>query len=183
MASNAGKAAQEYARRFGWAVFPCHSIKDGKCTCGKKDCGSPGKHPRTRNGVKDASTDENQIESWWTQWPDANVAIAGGAVSGGLVILDIDPDHGGADSFDELVDEHGQLPDTPEVLTGGGGRHLYFHSEKKIPNLVGVLPGLDLRGDGGYVIAPRSTHISGRQYEWEAESRPDAIKPAILPTI
>ena len=182
MESKAGQAAQEYARRFGWAVFPCHSIKNGQCTCGKKDCGSPGKHPRTLNGVKDASTALEQIEAWWTQWPDANVAIAGGAVSGGLVILDIDPDHGGAESLDELIAEHGRLPDTPEVLTGGGGRHLYFHSEQKIPNLVGVLPGLDLRGDGGYVIAPRSTHISGRSYEWEAESRPDAIKPAILPT-
>jgi hypothetical protein len=180
--ANNGKAALEYARRFGWAVFPCHSIKGGRCTCGKASCGSPGKHPRTVHGVKDASTDQEQIAAWWEEWPDANVAIAAGAISGGLVILDVDPAHGGRDSLEALLAEHGPLPDTPEVLTGGGGRHLYFHSDDRIPNLVGQLGrGLDLRGDGGYVIAPRSSHLSGQEYLWEASSRPTDVEVAELP--
>uniref|UniRef100_A0A6H1Z7L8 Putative bifunctional DNA primase/polymerase n=1 Tax=viral metagenome TaxID=1070528 RepID=A0A6H1Z7L8_9ZZZZ len=181
MASN-GKAAQEYARRFGWAVFPCHSIVEGRCTCGKADCGSPGKHPRTAHGVKDASSDLKQIAAWWAEWPDANIAIACGAVSGGLVVLDVDTGHAGDESLDDLVTEYGPLPETPEVLTGGGGRHLYFRSEQRIPNLVGQLGrGLDLRGDGGYVIAPKSGHISGREYLWEESSRPTDLKLAELP--
>jgi len=161
--TNCGKAAIAYAQKFGWHVFPVHTIRDGKCSCGKADCGSPGKHPLTRNGVKDATTDPDQIRMWWKEWPDANVGIAGG---NGLVILDIDPRHGGDESLDELITEHGPLPDTPEVLTGGGGRHLYFTGAA--PNKVGVMPGLDLRGAGGYVV--------------EAESRPETLPRAALPT-
>ncbi len=67
-------AALAYAAR-GWSVFPVHSLRDGICTCGKPDCDSPGKHPRTKNGHKDASIDEQQIRAWWTQHPDANIGI------------------------------------------------------------------------------------------------------------
>ena len=168
-----------YATKLKWRVFPCHSITDGCCTCGKADCGSPGKHPRTKNGVKDATTDTKQIRAWWKQWPDAHIAIACGS---GLAVLDIDPRHGGDESLDQLTDEIGKLPDTPEVLTGGGGRHLYFTCDQDLPNKVSLLPGIDLRSEGGYVVAPKSGHISGRRYEWEASSRPDSMKPAILPT-
>src|SRR5690242_19263286 len=93
--------ALEYAAR-GWPVFPLHSIQAGACTCGKTPCGSAGKHPHTAHGVKDASTSDYVIRGWWTRWQDANVGIATGVASG-LVVLDVDPDHGGEDSLRELL--------------------------------------------------------------------------------
>ena len=117
-------AALSYAAR-GWRVFPCHSIRGGRCSCSNSinvRCAavppSPGKHPRTAHGCKDATTDAQQIRDWWTSWPDAHVAIATGAESG-LVVLDVDPRHGGDDSLAELETKHGKA-DTVEALTGSG---------------------------------------------------------------
>ena len=80
--------ALAYAKR-GLAVFPLYSIRDGHCTC-RRDCGkNAGKHPAVTGGFKVATTDARQIVAWWSKWPDANVGIATGAVSG-LVVVDID---------------------------------------------------------------------------------------------
>ena len=73
-------AALSYAGR-GWSVIALHSIRDGACTCGKAHCDSPGKHPRTRRGLKDGTTEPSKIKRWWRQWPDANVAICTGAAA------------------------------------------------------------------------------------------------------
>jgi Bifunctional DNA primase/polymerase, N-terminal len=113
-------AALAYAAR-GWPVFPCHGMRDEQCTCGKPNCAHPGKHPLTRHGCKDATTDPQQIEQWWTDHPDANVAIATGA-SSGLMVLDLDPRHGGQLTLDELEATYGGLPETVVSFTGGGGR-------------------------------------------------------------
>ena len=162
-------AALAYAKK-NWHVLPVHGIRDGACTCGKPDCGSPGKHPRTRNGVKDATTDEKQIRSWFNVWgDDCNIAIATGSVSG-LWVLDVDA--GGEDTLNELEDDHGKRPDTPEAHTGKG-LHVYFGTDARIPNKVRFAHGLDVRGDGGYVVAPPSIHISGSRYEWDAYLTPD----------
>jgi hypothetical protein len=170
--------------RRGWPVLPLHSIRDGVCTCSKgQDCGSAGKHPRIRDWVKSATTDAKTIASWWTRWRDANIGIATGRVSN-LVVLDVDPRHGGDDSLDALIAHHGQLPDTVEALTGGGGRHIYFAFDgvDDLKNSVGSLgDGLDIRSEGGYVVAPPSMHASGIRYEWEASSHPDDIKIAAPP--
>ncbi len=80
-------AALAYALR-GWAVFPLHSIIDGKCSCGKA-CGSHGKHPRTPNGLKDATVIEETISRWWQRWPGANIGLLTGARSG-FWVLDVD---------------------------------------------------------------------------------------------
>ena len=119
-------AALAYAQR-GWRVLPVYSAEDGgRCTCEKgRECDSPGKHPRTRRGGKDATTDEGQIKEWWTEWPEANVGIATGEQSG-LLVFDVDPRHGGDKSLAGFEAEHGHLPLTPKVSTGGGGCHLYF---------------------------------------------------------
>src|SRR6516225_10610028 len=85
----------------GLHVLPLHTIQGGRCSCGEPNCRSPGKHPRTHHGVKDASNDPKQISAWWVQWPDANVGIATGAVST-LVVIDIDPRNGGDASFAQL---------------------------------------------------------------------------------
>ena len=174
-------AALSYAAR-GWPVLPLHGVREGACTCGRPDCSSPGKHPRSAHGVNDATADKQQIEAWWGDWPDANVGVATGAVSG-LVVLDVDPRNGGDDSLDARIAEHGPLPDTVESLTGGGGRHLLFkHPGGTIrtrPDALGR--GLDLKADGGYIVAPPSLHASGKRYEWELSSDPADLEVADAP--
>ena len=168
------QAALHYAEYFQWAVFPIHSLVNGRCTCGK-ECGrAAGKHPLTRNGFKDATNNKAILSRWWERWPWANIGIATGRTSG-FFVLDVDGDKG-EDSLRTLLKEHGKLPDTVESLTGGGGRHILFqHPGTDIRNVVRLAPGLDIRGDGGYIVAPPSVHRSGRQYEWELSSRPDEV--------
>src|SRR5262245_37146549 len=110
--------ALAYADR-GWAVLRVHGIHQGQCTCGKDDCRNAGKHPGTEHGVKDATTDAITIQCWWLATPNANVGLATGAVSG-LIILDVDPRHGGDESLRRLEARYGPLPPTAEVATGGG---------------------------------------------------------------
>lgn len=162
-------AALRYAAR-GWAVFPCHEPAGGRCSCGRSDCASPAKHPRTPRGLRDATHDLGVIAGWWRRWPSANVAVRTGAASG-VVVLDVDPDHGGLKTLGELQRRHGGLPPGPAVRTGSGGRHYWFaHPGDPVRNSAGRLgPGLDIRGDGGYVIAPPSLHAAGNQYLWASE--------------
>ncbi|HUP70333.1 MAG TPA: bifunctional DNA primase/polymerase [Acidimicrobiales bacterium] len=166
------EAALAYAKR-GWAVFPCHHPVGGGCSCRSPECTSVAKHPRTRRGLRDASTHPEVIARWWRAWPHANVAIRTGSVPGagvrGLVVVDIDPLHGGDASLERLLATHGSLPPTRAVHTGSGGKHLYFaHPGGSVRNSAGTRlgPGLDVRGDGGYVIAPPSVHASGAPYQW-----------------
>jgi putative DNA primase/helicase len=151
-------AALGYARR-GWCVFPVWSIRNGRCACGTACGRDAGKHPigwLVPHGVHDATTNESTIRRWWTDEPNANIGIATGAVSG-IIVLDVDGEDGEA-SLAALEREHGPLPETPTVLTGKG-RHLYFaHPGVPVPNRVRVALGLDVRGDGGYVVAPPSIH-------------------------
>ncbi|MHB8469998.1 MAG: bifunctional DNA primase/polymerase [Gaiellaceae bacterium] len=123
------------------------------------------KEPATVNGFKSATTDAEQLRSWWERWPDANVGIRCGAESG-IVVLDVDVQHGGAKTLAELEQRHGKLP-WPHSLTGGGGNHYGFtHPGVEVRNSAGKLgPGLDVRGDGGYIVAPPSVHENGRRYK------------------
>jgi len=154
-----------YARQ-GWWVIPLyHPLSSGGCSCSAPSCGSIGKHPLTRNGVKDATVDEGEIREWWGRNPNANIGIATGWKSG-ILVLDIDGQHGGFESLKELEAQVGTLPTTLEVKTGFG-IHLYFaSSERNIKNKVGLFAGIDVRGDHGYVVAPPSRHASGRFYAW-----------------
>ena len=109
---------------------------------------------------------EAEVKHWFSRWPDANVGILAGSLSG-LVVLDVDPRHGGDQSLKVLQQSHGPFPPTIEARTGGGGRHLYFaHPAGVVHNRVAIAPGIDLRGDGGLVVAPSSVHRSGRRYVW-----------------
>lgn len=140
---------------------------DGRCDCRKPDCKSPAKHPRTEHGLLDATLDRQKIIDWWTRWPRANIGIVTGRVSN-LVVIDVDPRHGGTDTLERLLAEHGDYPPTREARTGGGGWHLYFTAPTEpIASGNGALgPGVDLKAEGGYVVAPPSIHISGGRYEW-----------------
>jgi putative DNA primase/helicase len=155
--------ALQYAAR-QWRVFPCHSVQDGRCTCGR-DCGKDaGKHPRVKGGFKVATTDGRQIEAWWRKWPDANIGIATGSVSG-FMVIDIDGPNGLA-TLQALIAHHGALPRTAIVKTARGW-HLYFKlpaSDRTVP--CSAIDGLDVRADGGYVVAPPSRHASGHIYRW-----------------
>jgi hypothetical protein len=173
------RAAYDYAQR-GWLVMPLHGIAEGNCTCGKKDCDSPGKHPRTPHGFKDATLDETTIESWWATWSRANLGVATGPESGFFMI---GPDgQAGIDALAELERQHGPLPRTPMLRSGGGGRHYYFAwpPEGGIKTLADVngLP-IDVRGAGGLVVAPPSVHLSGNSYAWEI--RPEEADLAAAP--
>jgi hypothetical protein len=172
-------AALAYATR-GWQVFPVHGVgADGHCSCRRADCASPGKHPHESGGFKRASTDPEKITSWWRRWPEANIGIATGAVSG-LLVLDVDG-HEGATTVRILGLA---TPATCVSRTGGGGWHYLFrHPGFPCKCTTGAIgPKVDTRGDGGYIVAPPSRHASGRRYEWAAtlQDVPLADAPAWL---
>jgi putative DNA primase/helicase len=175
--------ALQYAS-MGWPVIPLHSIQNGRCTCQNPSCTAPGKHPLTTHGLSEASVDPSIIDGWWSRWSWANVGIVTGTVSG-FIVLDIDPRHMGDVTLFELTGKNGNLPDTLQTITGGGGRHILFqYPGRKVPNdsrgaVIG--PGIDIRGDGGYIVAPPSNHVSTKQYEWEASCDPVSTPIALLP--
>jgi hypothetical protein len=178
----------KFYRGNGLATFPCHDAREvnGRflCGCGRPDCGSPGKHPVAKlapNGLKDASKLADKVCYNFCDRTH-NVAIATGQVSG-IVVVDVDPRHGGNESLAALETEYGSLPKTWRSETGGGGQHIFFkHPGENLPNSASKLgPGLDVRGDGGYVIAPPSRHISGNFYRWPKQYRPSQTQLAPIP--
>jgi len=125
--------------------------------------------------------DADEVRDWYRQWPDANVGVVTGAISN-LLVLDIDPGHGGDDSLTGWSERHGPLPDTVTARTGGGGRHYYFaHPGGEVRNRAAIAPGIDLRGDGGMVVAPPSRHPSGRRYAWADGHDPESLALAPPP--
>jgi hypothetical protein len=154
-------AALAYAAA-GLAVFPVHSVEHGQCSCGNPQCRNTGKHPRTPRGFKDATIDTKQVKSWWDSFPTANIGIRTGKESG-IFVVDID----GEEGFQWLNGQPYTM--TPTVRTGGGGLHVFFRypADREIKNSARkIAPQVDIRGDGGYVIAPPSGHASGSSYEW-----------------
>jgi hypothetical protein len=122
-----------------------------------------------------------EIVAWFDRHPDANVGIVTGKISG-IVVIDIDVAHGGPASVAELERAHGPLPVTIEARTGGGGRHLYYlHPGRTQGNRAGLRPGIDVRGDGGCVVAPPSIHPCGRRYAWAEGLAPGEHALAPLP--
>jgi len=152
-------AAMDYASR-GWPVLPLR-----------------GKVPSTPHGSKDATTETHVIREWFEMWPSANVGIATGSRSR-LIVLDVDGSDG-EESLEALEAEHGRLPDTLEARTGNSGRHLYFAlpEEAVIRNSSGILgKRLDIRGEGGYVVAPPSVHpVTRQRYEWATVWSPACV--------
>ena len=150
------------------------------------------KQPATVHGFKDATTDPSVIRQWWACWPRANVGIRTG-MGTGIVVLDIDPPVGYR-SLEQLISTHGPLPEGPTVSTPRDGRHHYFAHPGGItvPNSAGKLGmGLDVRGDGGYVVAPPSV-VGARGYSWHGRATElppcprwllDALRPPVPPAI
>lgn len=171
---------QEFSAR-GWKMFPVFKISDGACVCRNgADCDSPGKHPMVHNGVTAATNDPMQVVWWFLNFPECNWAVATGEPSG-IWVLDLDTHaHDGVASLREWLDANDVvLPETYAVHTGGGGWHYYFRLEQPMKNRTGVLPGVDVRGAGGYVLLPGSNHISGMGYS-VANDKPVAFAPRSL---
>jgi len=150
------EAALQYAK-MGLAVFPLV----------EKD-----KHPLTKNGFKDATTDPRKIEEWWSIHPRANVGIATGQMSGGIVAIDIDVDKEvGKDGYHVWLkwckDNFLVLPDSWLSITGRGGYHLIYKSLFPVESKIGWLQDVDVRADGAYIVAPPSVHPNGSHYQWE----------------
>ncbi|MDX6727008.1 MAG: hypothetical protein QOK49_1813 [Baekduia sp.] len=156
MSTNMLEAALAHAGQ-GYPVFPVAADK----------------RPLTKHGLNDASTEPEQLTVWWACWPKANIGMVTG-VRSGVVVIDVDPRHGGDDALHDLERDHGALPVTWSVRTPSGGQHFYLaHPGISVANSVGALgPGLDVRGDGGYVVVPPSLGPRGRRYE------PDDDAPA-----
>ncbi len=143
-----------YARE-GWPVFPLRP---------------QGKAPLTRNGVKDATTDQQTISGWWRRYPEANIGMA---IPDGYLVLDLDAE----DALYRLKAEDRILPATAWARTAQG-YHFWFRKSGENRNRVGLLEKVDVRAPGGYVVVPPSIHPSGAVYRWEVELKPSAVAAA-----
>jgi hypothetical protein len=127
------------------------------------------KRPATPHGLKDASVDPFEIEAWWAQNPNYNLALVTGSMSG-VFVVDVDGEEAEGE-LRKLEQQHGELPATVESITARG-RHLFFKCpDTPIRNSAGkIAPGVDVRADGGYVLVPPSIHPSGKTYTWSVDS-------------
>jgi putative DNA primase/helicase len=174
--------AQGYAR-LGWRVFPVWWAEPGgQCACPRPNCNHVGKHPIFKGWTTQATTDPNQIKFWWTRFPEANIGIATGKESG-IFVFDVDVKHNGPENLEIHERQHGTLPASVRSATGGGGMHilLTYPKDKSVQNATGIIPGCDIRSDGGFIVAPPSRHASGNTYEWLPGQSPTEVKPADSP--
>ena len=183
-----------YYARLGWSVVPSHKsfrLPDGRqsCTCRSGiDCVSKGKHPAgSWKKYQTERASEDEIRSWFTgQYSDYGVGIITGAVSG-IFVVDVDegPGKTGGDTINDLQFINGDLPHTITAKTGGGGRHIILKHPgdgKLIGTAKNVFgPGVDVRGDGGFIVAAPSLHESGRYYLWDEHSHPHNVPIADAP--
>jgi hypothetical protein len=156
-----------YYNSIGLSVIPIHGIKDGKCTCRKPSCSKPGKHPRIkwRLRSKEALT-EDELKALWKRLPNSNVGIVTGEISG-IAVVDIDGREG-VEAMDSIGLRIAEMPVTPSAMTGGGGYHLIYRLPKdlEVKTRSRVLDHVDIRANGGIIVAPPSLHASGIKYEW-----------------
>src|SRR5262249_21832363 len=169
---------------WGWPVFPLHEVLDGgACSCTRgKDCGKQaGKHPRIEGWQEQATTDLATVGAWCRQWPTANVGVPTGNRSGLWVVGPDGPE--GLAALAELERDHGSLPPTPTSHTGSGGAHYFFRwpagltianarNHRSVP--------IDIRGEGGLVVAPGSSNVNG-PYCWQTGRSPAQVPLADAP--
>lgn len=147
------RAAADYIAR-GLAVIP---LRRGQ------------KVPATKHGINDWSDNPAQLDYWWGHDGWYNVGIVTGQPSGGVFAIDLDvhdPARSGIETLRDWETVHGRLPETWEQVTGSGGRQLFYRASRKVRNSANGELGVDVRGDGGFVVAPPSVHPNGEPYEW-----------------
>lgn len=185
-------AALWYAS-LGWSVVPVHKVvvaTDGSTVCScpaGASCGSKGKHPAVAWArYQRAAATPDQIRVWFEgPYASYGVGIVTGAVSG-FVVVDVDegPGKPGGETLNDLQFLNGDLPFTVMARTGGGGRHIFLLHPRDIwvttgRNVLG--PGVDVRGDGGFIVAAPSMHESGRIYLWDETAHPRVTPIAPAP--
>lgn len=156
----------------GWSVIPIHTIKKGKCSCGSANCNSPGKHPRPDGwtAYQKRRPTKAEVKAWWKKWPDANIAVITGKISG-IVVIDVDDTKQYKPMFDRAKTAR-------TATTGSGGKHLFYQYPDNVEllgNRAGFIKGVDFRGDGGYVVLPPSNHKSGNDYKWSFTQQPGKL--------
>lgn len=177
----------KYYQSRGWYIFPLgvrskfplfpsiHKEDGSQC---KGECGKLG------HGFHDATNNLETLTRWWTETPNANIGIATG-IKSGFLALDVDPKNGGDKSFAEITEKYGALPTTPISKTGGGGWHYLFvypHGFDIGNSTSKIAPGLDIRAEGGYIMAPPSIHDETfKAYEWDKTVAPSSTELANLP--
>ncbi len=155
----------------GFRVFPLRP-KDKKPLAGSSGC-------------TEATTDTEQLCRWWEKHPTANIGLATGRTSSDkyLTVIDLDIDkEKGKDGFAECYEWQKEnnliFPETLTVKTGRGGLHLFFYTDEEFRNTTNLLPAVDVRGEGGYIVAPPSIHPNGNRYEFNGEFDPSRIAAA-----
>lgn len=167
----------------GWSIFPLVWMDDGDCSCGSSECKSPGKHPLVKGGFLSASTDLQQVITWYERWPKANWGLRTGdqAKGGaGILVVDIDSKNHGFDTWEMLSMDHQGHIETVTVETGNNGQHLWFSypSDIDLRSTAGALgPGLDVRANGGYVVVPPSQTNRPYRFELNPEETPISTPP------
>ncbi len=158
----------EYALKYaelGWKIIP---IKPRQ------------KVPLTKHGVKDATDHPDVIRAWWENWPNANIAVALGEPSG-VYVIDVDLDNDKGISGYKSLKEFPQLPVTVQQMTPRGGFHAFFRASDPPVNKNCFRPGIDIRGDGYYVLLAPSIHPNGGVYRWIKGYGPGEFHPAEFP--
>ena len=145
----------------GFKLIELYGISEqGACTCIKgASCNCSGKHPVKQKWQENYIKSREELDEILCHRPNANFGIITG---NGLVVIDVDARHGGLESLEQIRD---LINPTMTVKTGRGGYHFYYKTDEEIRNRANVLPGIDVRGEGGYVVAPGSLHKSGNVYE------------------
>ncbi len=179
------KTIWDEALRYAETGLPVFPVSAGcKTRCGDPQCAEicrDAKKPLVSGGFKSATTDPAIIEGWREKYPEAMIGMPTGDASG-LSVVDLDTKHGkdGRQVFDSYLEEHGEeWPETVEAETPSGGSHLIFQNEPGSSSRTGVLPGVDTRGEGGYVVLSPSRLADGRKYKLLAFGAPAKMSPAI----
>jgi Bifunctional DNA primase/polymerase, N-terminal len=167
----------------GFRIFPTHHPIDAgtsavRCSCGSKGGCNLGKHPAVKEWQTVATTDQAQIKKWWTDQPSSNVGVLTGSANK-ITVIDVDPLNGGDTTWARLLRNNEPLPITMIVDTGSDGNHWYFAEVEGVGSAAHVLgDGVDIRGDGGYVIGAGSLHASGKRYSTSLVGGDVGIQPA-----
>ena len=166
----------KYWAEMGFSVVPVHAVKNGACSCFKgKECTSKGKHPALDwTQYQSKKADKKQISEWFSgKYKGYNIGVVTGKISGNQYAVDVDVGQGkdGQDSLDDLCLRYDDLPETLKAITGSGGNHYFFKAPERMEvhsgtNVLGS--GIDVRGEGGFVVVAPSIHECGMTYKIEA---------------
>lgn len=162
------EVALEYTAR-GWPVFPCRHVDEEffDTNTGAFEVRAKAKSPLTSIGFKAASDTDFTVRDFWRRHPHAMIGVPTGAPIGAFVLdIDVKGEVNGFDWLRQVQSANGRLPDTLTANTASGGQHLYFRHVDGVRNRGALGPGVDVRGDGGYVVAPGSVMADGRRYVW-----------------